>query len=367
MKERFPLLHYFVTRGCLYTWQSMKNCVRILIGREPYSDEHLVFFRQYILHRLGLRRIWAVTYAGSSAEHGAGSLASHTMCTISFARVSGLAYLHTPFSFADHADRPMQQWAAAWESLFNLGAGEEPCKGRTRGVIGAGSYGLRELDLCFGLRRREKELLEGFRALIPDFRRKYYLDKSPRTTHEVTVAVHIRRGDVSAHDNSTLYTSTGKVLRMASEVKSIVESHKVPFNIRVYSQGDIADFAELLPLGVEFFLDADPIWTMQELIEADILIAAKSNFSHYAGVISDGIKICEPYIDEPVNGISQLLNAATPARMISVSWPIFSELEDWIPCQLDGTIDRTAFERQLTLLLQAKERARTTGSSLMSQ
>jgi hypothetical protein len=164
-----------------------------------------------------------------------------------------------------------------------------------------------------------------------------------------------------------MYTSTDKVLRTASEVKSIVESHKVPFSMRVYSQGDLADFAELLPLGVEFFLDADPIWTMQELIEADILIMAKSNFSYYAGVISDGIKICKLHIDEPADGIWQLPNAATPARMIAFSWPIFSGLETWIPCQLDGSIDHAAFERQLTLLLQAKEKARTTGSSLMSQ
>jgi hypothetical protein len=367
MKLRFPLLHYIVTTGCLYTWQSMKNCVRILIGRGPYSDEHLVFFRQYVLHRLGLRRIWAVTCTESSVKEGAGSLASLAMCTINFARVSGLAYLHSPLSNADHADRPMQQWAAAWESLFNLGAGEEPCNGRRRGVIDAGSYSLRELDLCFGLRYREKELLEGFRALIPDFRHKYYLDKSPRTTDEVTIAVHIRRGDVSADENSYLYTSTAQVLRMASEVKSTLESHKVPFNIRIYSQGDVADFAELLPLGVEFFLDADPIWTIQELIEADILILSKGNFSYCAGVISDGIKICEPYLDEPPDGVWQMPNAGLPARALAFSWPIFSELETWIPCQLDGTIDRTAFERQLTLLLQAKEKARTTGSSLASR
>ncbi len=34
-----------------------------------------------------------------------------------------------------HADRPMQEWVAAWEAVFNLGAGELSFDGRTRGVI----------------------------------------------------------------------------------------------------------------------------------------------------------------------------------------------------------------------------------------
>ena len=361
MTQRRSLLRYIVTEGCLYTWQSLKNCVRILIGRKPYSDERLAFFRRYILHRVGLQRTWAVTCARGAAREGAGSLASLTMCTINFARVSGLTYLHTPLSFAGHADRPMQQWAAAWESLFNLGVGEEPCNGTTRGVIDAGSYSLPILDLCFGLLHREKELRNGFRALIPEFRRKYYLARCPRTTNEVTVAVHIRRGDVSSHTYPYMYTSTDKILRIASEVKSILESHKVPFSVRVYSQGDIVDFAELFPLGVEFFLDADPIWTMQELIEADILIAAKSNFSYYAGVISDGIKICEPHIDEPASGIWQLPNAGTPARALAFSWSIFSELETWIPRQLDGSIDRGGVRSPVDLTLASEREGQDGG------
>jgi hypothetical protein len=38
---------------------------------------------------------------------------------------------------------------------------------------------------------------------------------------------------------------------------------------------------------VEFFLDADPIWKIGELVEADVLILAKGSFSLYAALISD--------------------------------------------------------------------------------
>ena len=356
MRRRHTLRHYIVTQGCRYVWQFLKNCVKPLIGRKLYPDERLVFYRRYILHRLGLRPIGAITIVLNETGEGAGSHAFQVMRTISLARASGLAYLHSPFTHIAHPERPMPEWAAAWETVFNLGAGELSLDGRTRGVVNNGYRVSRDLELCFGLRDGRDQLPQQFQALIPEFRRRYYLNKCPRTTDEMTVAVHIRRGDVSAHDCTHMYTNSDKVLRMASEVKSILESQKAPFSIRVYSQGDISDFAELFPLGVEFFLDADPIWTMQELIEADILLVAKGNFSYYAGVISDGIKIYEPYTSESVDDIRQLPNAGIPALPVTWSWSIFSELESWIPCQLDGSIDRAAFEHRLSLFLGTKRK-----------
>lgn len=353
---------YIVAEGWHYVWQSLKNCVKLLLGRKLHPDPRLIFFRKYILHLTGLQRIWAVTCATSSIKEGAGSLASLTTCTINFARVSGLAYLHTPLSIVGHADRPMQQWAAAWESVFNLGAGEEPCAGKRRGVIDTGGYALPNLDLCFGLRRRGKELADSFRALIPEFRRRYYLNKSPRITDEITVAVHIRRGDVTAQSNPHMYTDTGKILRIASEVKSILDANVIPCSISVYSQGTREEFEQLSPLGARFFLNANAIWTMQELIEADVLIMARGNFSYYAGMISDGIKIYEPHIVKLPSGAMRLPNAGTPAMPLAWSSSIFSELDDWIPCTVDGSFDAAAFERQLSLLLEAKRTVKASGA-----
>lgn len=331
-RRRLRWLRYLVTESCRYVWQAVKNGVKILLGRKPYRDDRLVFFRNYLLHLTGLRPIRAITCAVSSSYHGPGSQAFLVMWAISAARAFGFPYVHTPFARISHADRPMQEWAAAWETVFNLGAGEAPYEKGTRGVVNC-AYGVENLDVCFEL-RRTGQLQDCFNALIPEFRRKYYLNKSPRTTREVTVAVHARRGDVSIHENSYMFTSNGKILCIASAVKSILESSGAPFSIRVYGQGTIADFRELSPLNAEFFLDVDPIWTLCELVEADILIVAKSYFSEYAGLISDGIKIFEE-----------------PCR-----WPLFSELADWLPCQPNGSFDRAAFERRLSLLLQAKEK-----------
>jgi len=351
MKKRLLLLRYLVKWGYRYTRQSLRNCVKrvLLPSRKPYYDPRLEFLGQYILHVTRIRPIWAITCdvrSSWAAREGAGSQAFQIMRTISFARASGLTYLHSPFSIIHHPDRPMPEWVAAWEKVFNLGAGEAPCDGLRRGVIN-NDYNLADLDLCFGWSERTKQPDNWFKALIPEFRRKYYLNKSPRTTHEVGIAVHIRRGDVSASQNNTMYTSTEKVLAISSAVKAMLELRGVANTIRVYGQGKLADFTELSPLGAEYFLDADPIWTMQELVEADILVLAKSCFSYCAGLISDGIKVFDPFGNPNADDVI----------IPPYGWALFSELDDWLPCQEDGSFDRVAFDHQLALLLQAKRKA----------
>ena len=112
--------------------------------------------------------------------------------------------------------------------------------------------------------------------------------------------------------------------------------------ISVYSQGKSADFEDLSQAGVELFLDADALWTMQKLIEADILIMAKGCFSYYAGLISDGIRIFEP------------VTLSGDDFLPSWKWRSVPPAESWIPCRSDGSFDGVAFERQLLPFIRAK-------------
>lgn len=346
VKDRLLIIRFVVTVGGKYAWQSLKNLVKFFLGRKSFFDDRMLFLRQYLLHLTGLRPIRGITVAEHWGIEGAASQAHWKMNAINFARASGLTYVHTPFTTISHADRPMPEWAAAWEALFNLGAGEAACDIGRHDIVNYSRNNRDDVELCFGWHRRKDQLTRSFKALIPEFRRKYYGNKSHRVTNEVTVAVHIRRGDVPAV-NSYMLTRTEIILRIVSDVKSILDTYGVPYNIRVYSQGKAADFAEFAALGVEFFLDADPIWTIQELIEADILIMAKSNFSYYAGIVSDGIKIFEP------QAISAAFDLATP----SWQWTLLSSADNWLQCQTDGSIDRIAFERQLSILTQTKTKS----------
>lgn len=342
IQKRYPLFGFIAFECCRYVWHSFKNCIKLLLGREPYREERLTFLPKYILHRLGISPIWALTSAIDNEKEGAGAQAFHIVSAIGFARAAGFTYLHSPFKKIAHADRPMQEWAAAWESLFNLGAGEVPYEGQTRGVIHQDfrpcAYDMWSVfDLCFGWRGRDEDFRLRLMDLMPEFRRKYYVNKSPRTTDEVTVALHVRRGDVTQQHAAYKYTATESVLRIARAIKASLDAHAVPSSIRVYSQGAPEDFAELSQLGAELVLDADPIWTFQQLVEADILVAAKSCYSHYAGFMSDGIKLFEN----------------------SWHWSLIPSTDDWIPCTDDGSFDAAAFQRQLILLLEEKAKAQS--------
>lgn len=270
------------------------------------------------------------------------------MNALNFARSFGLTYVHTPFTIVHHADRPMEEWAAAWERCFNLGAGEAVC-GMERHEAVNFCFNFPVLDLCFPWRRRGDELAHRFKAMIPELRRKYYLNKNPRATDEVTVAVHIRRGD-ALPDDPSYFTNNETIVRTITSVKSILDMHKVKYSIRVYSQGNSADFEELSLPGIEFFLDVDALWTMQELIEADVLIMAKGCFSYCAGLISDGIKICEAM-------------PMSTSGLPGWRWPYLSPAESWLMSLADGSFDSAAFERQLSLLIQFKTLVATNAST----
>jgi hypothetical protein len=232
----------------------------------------------------------------------------------------------------------MEEWAESWEALFNLGAGEAVC-GVDRHEAVNFSHNFNELER-FGWRVRGDELAERFKASVAEFRRKYYVNKSPRQTEEVTVAVHIRRGDVSDADPD-YFTSNEAILRTLTEVKSILSSLTVKYSLRVYSQGESGGFVDFARIGAELFLDADALWTMQELIEADTLIMAKGCFSYYAALISDGITIFEPRV-------------FAGDDLPSWKWRSVALTDRWIPCLTDGSFDREAFERQLQSIIKGK-------------
>ena len=306
----------FLVRGAVkYARSCAKNCVKVLIGRKPYFTYQDTFFRLYLRHLLGLQPIRKVTCIGFSGE-GAGSQALMIMRAINFARACGLTYVHTPFAEIRYADRPMREWVGAWEAHFNLGLGEVATNGDNREVVNF-AFNFDDLLSLFGI---DDFTTHTFHATIPEFRRKYYSNKPPpRTNEALTVGVHVRRGD--AHPVRQ-WTSTSSIAETIAKVRAVLDTHRIKYKICVFSQGDYAGIAELNVPGTDIFLDADPIWSMQEAIEADILIMAKSAFSYVSALISDGIKICEYEWHSP-------------------------PLSNWVIRGPNGEFDNGAFERQL--------------------
>jgi hypothetical protein len=332
----FRIVRYFfwflLIEGLNYARSCAKNCVKLLIGRKPYFDRQNIFFRQYLRHLLGIQPI-RVTCIWDPGE-GAGSHAIAMMRAITFARASGLTYVHTPFTAIAHADRAMPLWVDAWEAQFNFGMGEElATESDNREIVNFPDC-YRNLIPLFGF--DEHDLTRRFEATIPEFRRKYYWNKISVQNKALTICVHIRRADIKDDwlDDAgwhSDFTSTSIFKKVVSEVTAALDARGIGYKVQIFTLGDLCDFD--VP-GVEIFSDVDPIWSMQQMIEADIFIMSRSTFSYVAATISDGIKIGEE---------------------TGWSYPHpCPHLSGWIIVDSNGEFDRIAFEAQLVQHIEAR-------------
>ncbi len=327
------------------------NRLKRKLGRQQLLGPTDVFLKLFLLHALGRKVKFRITC--SERTDGAGAQAHTAISAINFARAFGHTYVHTPFVEIDHADRPMKEWVEAWENLFNLGHDEVQSDPENPREINYSTFHPRlyhavcNVLLNIGARTVQSKKKHGikeiffhpffyysdsnpdsYNSLVPGLRRKYYCNKSPVKNHAITVAVHMRRGDVT-REHPQRFTPLRTVCEATGMVKSILESHAVDHRISLYSQGKAADFVEFRQFGTEPFLDADPLWTMQQLIEADILIMSKSSFSYVAALIADGIKLYEPFWHAP--------------------------LSHWIRLDRKGKFSASVFENQLRQLIKTRQ------------
>jgi len=318
-------------------------------GLEPPVDSRAGFLRIFLRHALG--RPAPITITCAERSDGAGAQAHTIISAMCFARAHGHTYVHTPFTEIDHAERPMPEWVAAWEQFFNFGDGEERHESGTGRVYNYSAFHPRLFYALTGgfhpagrLRRTAvpgpvgteryfhpyfyyvDSHPETFRTIIPDLRRKFWKGRTRPDNDPLAVALHIRRGDVTTR-HARRYTPIESVHRTIKDMQTVLEASGIAYSVRLYSQGQAGDFALLRDTGVELCLDVDALWTMQQLISADVLVMSKSSFSYVAALISDGIKLYEPFWHAP--------------------------MDDWLPRNSHGRFDRRKFERQLQRCVQA--------------
>jgi hypothetical protein len=328
LQLKLYLLHFLLISGTGYMRNFVANIVKRIIGKPIYFSQDNIFFRDYVQYLFGFRPGPKITSRGWSKTEGLGSQARLTMCAINFARVFGLTYVHTPFSEITHADRPMESWVKAWEEEFNLGAGEIPAECDDHQILDFAQFF-----------RRYRYLDTVFDITSKDFQRKYYMNKHPRINPQLTVGVHVRRGDVKGQRSALdtflpgQWTELTTISTTVKQLKNILDKNNVNYRVQVFSEGSRSEFRELEHLGVELFLNADALWTMRELIEADILVMAKSLFSYVAALISDGIKLYEPWTGD-IGG-----------------HPSHPPLKNWLVRLPEGGFDERLFVIQLEAMM----------------
>jgi len=290
-------------------------------------DHFLSLFRRELL---GRQRPLRVTCR--DRDDGAGAQAHTMIAAMTYARHYGHVYVHTPFGRIGHAERPMAEWVAAWEQLFNLGEGEEIESAEGSRALNYSAFHPRLYYALMGgvghIRRPGASNAGGYfqpyfygvessperyRAVIPELRRKYFRGQVPKRGSSLEIAVHVRRGDVTA-THGQRHTAIEQVVEKLRHTLAVLDELSLPRHVAVYSQGGTAGLEGLRRLGADLRLDIDAIATMRQLIEADVLLMSKSSFSYVAALISDGVKLYEPFWHAP--------------------------LPEWIECDRRGRFDR---------------------------
>lgn len=231
---------------------------------------------------------------------GAGSELCARLSTLLYAKLRGLTYLHTPMIDVTHVPENTDQklWTDSWERFFNLGLGESLAEPSQRII-------LRKPHRVFLRKRTHYEanhchryvanFPEAYHNFRNDFRIRYHSSEKPElglSSKEHNIAVHLRRGDVSANNNSSRYTPLKAVF---PAIKKLLNEYP-DSRIRIFSEGQPNDFAifNALPR-TTLHLNTDPFETFHHLVMADRLLMAKSSFSFLAALLSRGICHHEPF------------------------------------------------------------------------
>ena len=272
---------------------------------------------------------------------GAGAQAQAVISTQAASRALGICYAHTPFECMEHAPDNSRDWARRWEELLNLGDHE----------VAADDLGLEPVPLDELIWKPERwndqpllvhvhhahdftdQWIDAYRLVIPLLRKRYRgfrRNQSAKASdpNQVDVAVHVRRGDVNPDSNCDRYTPNEHVLRLVQTIARLLADYGLRPRLALYSEGQPDSFRDFADFGCTLLLNEDARKTFQSLVSADVLVMAKSSFSYTAALLSEGVKIYEPFWHPP--------------------------MAEWVSVEQGGQLDDVAFLSQLLGYLQRR-------------
>lgn len=259
---------------------------------------------------------------------GIGSQILATLSVQLFAHKMGLNYCHSPFRSAEHAEGDIATWVQEWEKWLGLGCGS-PLFTDLQDSHDVVRLDPREIFLLRKKKGRLYVLPDAHSvtdcfpddySLVADPVRERILKRSaqpPSDGRTRRLVVHARRGDVLPTWNVDRFTSNQTIVRLVDQCRN---ASPVPLEVHIYSNGRPEEFADL-GAGFECHLNDDARSTFLALVEADVLIMAKSALSYVAALLSQGVVVYERFWTPPKS--------------------------DWVVAEASGAIDRRVLSKAL--------------------
>jgi hypothetical protein len=115
-----------------------------------------------------------------------------------------------------------------------------------------------------------------------------------KVNRPVTVAIHIRRGDVTPTDNCNRYVNADYYRGCAEYITTIFNRNHIPYEIHVHSEGNI--LPEIHNWRPILHMDENVCQTFMAFVNADILIAGFSSLSYSAAMLRNkGCVLYSPF------------------------------------------------------------------------
>jgi len=119
--------------------------------------------------------------------------------------------------------------------------------------------------------------------VIKEIRDNYYLNKKPKNIYTNYIAIHIRRGDVNEINCPDRFNSIEYYLNLIPKLIKLYPDKKLV----VFSEGTINDFIYLEDeFDITIDLDTDGLKVFNSMVEADVLVIARSSFSYLAALLN---------------------------------------------------------------------------------
>lgn len=301
---KIPALRY-------YGYASVVGLKRAL-GRRTHKHRKFFVWKFMKLLDSGLVRKDNLRVSSSGKMDGVGAQALAKFSAMCLAEAYGIGYAHRPFVTLAHAELPMDQWIESWETLLGMGEVYPVTADEEFPTVEVEQY-VSDPSLWHKRATVNTRHFHGFCQIAPEFGeavcRKLQANfhgpqPAIRKCDVLDVCVHVRRGDVSAGDAETRhrYTANSKIISVVRDILDAAALCRLNARIKLFSNGEPSEFADFACLPeVELHLGASALETFHALAHADVLVTARSDFSHVAANYCRGVVICDPRHRTPLS------------------------------------------------------------------
>jgi hypothetical protein len=208
--------------------------------------------------------------------NGFGAMYQSIMLGLGFCRKNGYTYTHTPFRSIHHGVNANE--GNVFIGFFNKDNYKLPSRNAKKIVYDEKLWGANP----------DEYLTEN---VINELRYNYQSTPKPAIEpHNNFILIHIRRGDVCKELHPNRYDSSWKYINYISWLKA--ENKDLP--IIICSQGKPEDFKDITDNhDVILRLNHKPLEDFNFMVQAKVLVIARSSYSYTAGVLNENVVYCD--------------------------------------------------------------------------